>query len=164
MRSLLWSTATLIILICTAACSTPTPDKRTLEIQDPWARAVNLSAVDAKPTPEGSEETENSGVNSAVYLTIVNSSSTRDQLLSVTCAAADAVEIHKVQMDNDVMSMHPLHSLEIPANSSVELAPGGLHIMLIGLKHNLTAGESLPVTLVFENAGEITIQAEIRAP
>ncbi len=164
MRHLLWSTTTLIILICTAACSTPTPSNPTLEIRDPWARAVNLSAVDVEPTLEGSGLAEDSGVNGAVYLTIVNSSNTRDQLLSVTCAAANAVEIHTVQMENDVMSMHPLPDLDIPANSSVELAPGGLHIMLIGLKQNLTAGENLPLTLVFENAGELSIEAEIRTP
>jgi len=60
--------------------------------------------------------------------------------------------------------MHPVDSIEVPANGQVDLKPGGLHIMLIGLTGDLVAGEKIPLTLEFENAGKIQVEAEIRAP
>jgi hypothetical protein len=62
------------------------------------------------------------------------------------------------------MSMHPVESVDVPANGQAELEPGGLHIMLIGLTGDLEAGEKLPLTLEFENAGKVQVEAEIRAP
>jgi copper(I)-binding protein len=60
--------------------------------------------------------------------------------------------------------MRPIDYVEVPANGEAELKPGGMHIMLIGLKRDLKAGEKIPLVLVFENAGEIDVQAEVRAP
>ena len=75
------------------------------------------------------------------------------------------MEIHETTMDGDVMHMQQVSGgIEIPANGQVELKPGGLHVMLIGLTRDLNPGETFPVTLQFENAGAVTVEAEVRQP
>ena len=58
--------------------------------------------------------------------------------------------------------MQPVARLEIPAGGSVELKPGSYHIMLIGLKQDLKAGDTIEITLTFEKAGEVKVTAEVR--
>jgi copper(I)-binding protein len=104
------------------------------------------------------------GMNSAAYMLIHNGTSQTDRLLRVESNAAQAVELHRSEVVDEVMTMRPVESIEIPAGGEVRLEPGGLHVMLIGLTQPLEAGSSIPLTLVFENAGEITVDAEVRAP
>jgi copper(I)-binding protein len=61
------------------------------------------------------------------------------------------------------MRMRPVADIPVPANGSVTLQPGGLHLMLIGLTQPLAVGQSVPVTLRFERAGEVTIQLAVQA-
>jgi hypothetical protein len=63
--------------------------------------------------------------------------------------------------EGGVMKMRPAGPLEIPPGGELRLAPGGLHIMLMELKQPLTEGESLPLTLIFETAGEVTLKVPI---
>lgn len=78
-----------------------------------------------------------------------------DRLLGVSTPAAASVELHTVAMVGDVMQMRQLDAVELPAGKKVEFKPGGLHLMLLGLKQPLMAGAKLPVTLRFEKAGEL---------
>ncbi|MFM2105038.1 MAG: hypothetical protein RL338_70 [Chloroflexota bacterium] len=97
------------------------------------------------------------------FLTISNPGSTADALLSASSPAAAAVEIHETSMGADgMMGMTPVDRIGIPAGGTVELAPGGFHLMLIGLTAPLAAGDEVELTLVFEQAGEITVTAEVR--
>ncbi len=70
-------------------------------------------------------------------------------------------------MQNDVMKMRQVPAIDLPAGTPVDLKPGGYHIMLMGLTHQLNAGDKIPVTLIFENTAkqqsDITVQAEVRA-
>ncbi len=66
-------------------------------------------------------------------------------------------------MDGMVMKMRQLDMLAVKAGETVKLAPGGLHIMLIRLKEPLREGMSVPLTLVFEKAGEVSVEAPVRA-
>jgi copper(I)-binding protein len=66
-------------------------------------------------------------------------------------------------MDGDVMKMRQVEAIEVPAGKSVELKPGGLHIMFIGLKAPLKAGDKFPLKLKFEKAGEVTVQVNVEA-
>jgi copper(I)-binding protein len=78
--------------------------------------------------------------------------------------AAERVEVHNMSMDGGVMTMRPVEGgLEIPAGGAVELKPGGLHLMLIGLKAPLTEGGSVPLTLVFDNGERIDAPLGVRA-
>jgi copper(I)-binding protein len=65
-------------------------------------------------------------------------------------------------MDNGVMRMRPIEALDIPANGTVELKPGGTHVMLMELKQPLQAGAALELDLKFEKSGERKVMAEVR--
>lgn len=117
-----------------------------LEIQHPWAR----------PTVAG----QSAGGG---YLAIRNTGSVADRLLGGTAAGAASVELHEMRMDGDVMRMREIKALELPAGKLVTLAPGGLHLMLMGLKAPLKVGDKLPVKLRFEKAGEVEVVFHVQS-
>ena len=87
------------------------------------------------------------------------------RLVSATSPMASSVEIHQMAMDGNVMTMRALpDGLALPAGKPVALKPGGYHIMLMGLKQALKAGDSVPVTLVIESADKKRETLEIKAP
>lgn len=92
---------------------------------------------------------------------------TDSRLVAISSSAVPVVELHEMAMDNHVMKMRQIPGLDLPAGKSVELKPGGYHIMLMDLKQQVKAGESLPLTLVFEDkAGKrqtVEVKAEVRA-
>jgi periplasmic copper chaperone A len=94
-------------------------------------------------------------------------SSSGGRLVSAASPLAGTVEIHEMSMDGSVMKMRAVASIELPAGRMVKLEPGGYHIMLMGLKQPLKAGDKVPVTLVVEGAANkretIQIEAPVRA-
>lgn len=95
----------------------------------------------------------------AGYLTIRNAGPLPDRLIAVSSPRAAKVEIHTMSLDDGIMRMRPLaNGLEVPAGGETSLAPGGNHIMLIGLKGPLKEGERVPATLRFARAGTITVR------
>ncbi len=123
--------------------------EETIRIVDPWARAAMQM---------GGTST------SAVYLVIRNEGEQADRLLGAESEAAQTVELHQSKMEGGTMKMEPVEAIDIPPGGQVELKPGGLHIMLIGLKRDLPAGERLTLVLHFERAGDIEVEAEVRQP
>jgi periplasmic copper chaperone A len=100
----------------------------------------------------------------AGYMTISNQAGAAVRLTGGSSAAAQSVEVHNMTMDGGVMQMRPVDGgLEIPANGAVELKPGGLHLMLIGLQRPLAEGESVPVTLTFDDGTRIDAVLAVRA-
>ena len=88
-----------------------------------------------------------------------------DRLLSASAVAVAArVELHTMSMDGDVMRMRQVEAIDLPAGKTVELKPGGLHMMFVGLKAPLKAGDRFPVTLKFEKAGQVTVDVVVEAP
>jgi copper(I)-binding protein len=77
---------------------------------------------------------------------------------------AGTVEIHEMKMDNGVMRMRAMPALTLPANQAVDLAPGGYHVMLMGLKQVLKPGDSVPLTLVVEGPDKQRRNIEVSAP
>ncbi len=116
-----------------------------IAIESAWARAAGRTGT------------------SAVYLVIRNHSSQDDVLLGARSDVADTVEVHRSFMDQGMMRMEPAGRVVVPARGTLTLEPGGLHIMLIGLRRDLTEGTHLTVTLQFERAGPITVQVPVRA-
>jgi copper(I)-binding protein len=103
------------------------------------------------------------GGNGVVYLELGNGGRSPDTLLKVESQAAQVAELHETKIDeNDVMQMGPLATIEVPAGGSVSLEPGGKHIMFIKLKQALKPAEKISLTLVFEKAGSMTVEAEVR--
>lgn len=87
-----------------------------------------------------------------------------DRLLRAESNVAGKVELHTTIIESDVMSMRPLDSLPLPPTGSFALKPQGVHIMLMDLKKNFVAGESFPLTLIFEKAGSVAVEVDVRAP
>ena len=87
-----------------------------------------------------------------------------DKLLSARSAVSASVEIHSMSMEGDVMRMRQVDAIALPAGKTVELKPGGLHIMFVGLKAPLKAGDKFPMTLKFEKAGEVEVIVNVEAP
>lgn len=87
------------------------------------------------------------------------------KLVGVSSPVATA-ELHEMKMDtNNVMRMRQVPSLDLPKMQDVQLKPGGYHVMLMGLKQQLKAGDSVPITLKFEQGGKVieqTVKAEVR--
>ena len=88
----------------------------------------------------------------------------KDKLLSVSADVSKTVELHEMKMEGDVMRMRQVDGIELQAGKTVELKPGGYHVMFIGLKAPLKAGDKFPVKLRFEKAGEVTVEVKVEAP
>lgn len=109
-----------------------------------------------------SRPTIGSAPNSAAYLKITNRGGTPDTLMGVKSDVAKRVELHTVKMDGGVMRMRAVKGvIAVPANASVELKPGGFHIMLIGLTRKLSAADTFDLTLQFERQGEVPVQVQV---
>jgi len=115
-----------------------------LTIGHPWAR----------PTPGGV-------TNGAVYVTLINQGKTPDRLLQASSPIAAGVMLHSNVKEGDIVRMRHVESVEIPPGQTVELKPGGLHIMLMGLTRPLKEGDMVPLTLTFANEGEVAIEVMV---
>jgi len=128
-----------------------------LTIEDAWARPALIDG------------------NGAVYMTIQNGTENDDILLGALTDAAEVVELHDVVM-KDVsemasedtenggdmaMQMVKQEFVQVHAGETVRFEPGSLHVMLIGMKNNLIEGDTITLTLIFQNAGEVTIQVPV---
>lgn len=98
------------------------------------------------------------------FLTIVNHGSQDDRLVSVTIAAdVRTVELHQMAMSNDVMTMRKLNDgVPLPAGQTVEMKPGGLHMMIMGVKAPFKAGGTVHAVLQFEKAGKVEIDIPVK--
>ncbi|MCX7663158.1 MAG: copper chaperone PCu(A)C [Tepidimonas fonticaldi] len=85
------------------------------------------------------------------------------RLVAGESPVAGVVEIHEMAMDGDVMRMRAIPGLALPAGRPVELKPGGYHVMLMDLKRPIAGGETVPLTLVFENAAGQRVRQEVQA-
>ena len=87
-----------------------------------------------------------------------------DKLVSITADVSKSVELHTMTMEGDVMRMRQVDAIELAAGKTVELKPGGYHVMFVGLKAPLKAGDKFPAKLKFENAGEVDVTFNVEAP
>ena len=99
---------------------------------------------------------------SAAYFVIKNSSAAPDRLLAAKSPVANIAEVHTTIREGEVMKMRAAGPVEIKAGETIAFAPGGLHVMLVGVKDKLEEGARVPITLVFEKAGERTIEAVVK--
>lgn len=132
-----------LAFISIAACTPPAE----IEISEPWARA-RASAGDAD--------------TAAVFMTITARSA--DRLIGASTPAAATTSLMTMSSDGGMMAMSDVDDIPLPANTPVSLDPSGLHVWLEGLHAPLTAGETFPLTLQFENAGEREITVSIIEP
>ena len=84
-------------------------------------------------------------------------------VVGITSPVADRVEIHEMKMNNETMTMRAIPSLPLDAGKTVQLAPGGFHIMLFGLHQQVKAGDSVPLTLMIEDSQKRRSSVDIKA-
>ncbi|WP_332854171.1 copper chaperone PCu(A)C [Duganella sp. S19_KUP01_CR8] len=106
-----------------------------VEVRDAWIRATVPSAK-----------------STGVFMQL--KSKQAGQLVEVRSSVAGVAEIHHMEMDGQMMKMHAVPSLDLPAGQNVDLATGGYHVMLMDLKRQLKEGETVPVTLVIRKKGK----------
>ena len=114
-----------------------------LTVQQPWAR----------PAAQGQM--------GAIYLTVTDTGAP-DRLIGVKTPVADEAELHETIKDGNVMKMRPVAAVPVAPGQPLVLAPGGYHVMLMGLKRPLKEGDKVPVTLVFEKAGAVQAEVAVR--
>lgn len=139
-----------LALLAMTACSPggPAPDAS--------AGAVRVEGAICRPTPPGRQTT-------GCYLTLTASAA--DRLTAVTSPLASRVQIHESRMESNMMMMRPLpDGLPLPAGQAVALAPGGKHLMLLGVGEPLAAGDTVALTLTFASAAPMQVAATVGQP
>ena len=117
------------------------------------ADTIQVENAFARVSPAGS---------GGAFMTIKNTANKADRLVGISTDAARRAELHITKTKDGVMSMQRVPAIDIPANGSASLAPGGYHIMLFGIDKSLKTGDTIKLHLQFENAGERTVPVEIR--
>ena len=138
--------ATALVAACTTsggAASAGSPGG--LSVSDSWVRAAGTD----QPT--------------AAYLVIDNQTAAADALVGVSSPDAATCELHETMTDPSAMTgMQPVDRVEVPAGGQVRLAPGGFHVMVMGLRRPLANGDQVELDLQFEHAGRVVVRAEVR--
>lgn len=145
MKKLFSSVAVVIGVLLVSSAGAQSASNAGLAFDAPWVRA---SAPGQK--------------NGAGYVQIKNKSGQTDRLISATTANVGRVELHTIINENGVAKMRQVQGIEVPAGAGATLAPGGFHIMFMGLNAPFQAGDVVPVTLRFEKAGEVKVDFEIK--
>jgi len=150
MQNIIAKSVACLALLSAAAASAhdhAPPQAATLHVHQAWSRPT-VAAV-----PVG-----------VVYMDLDNQGSTTERLLSASSEVAGRVELHESIMDGEMMRMRPIQAVDIAPTSTTQLKPGGLHLMLMGLKAPLVQGQTFPLSLVFEQTGTVTVQVQVRDP
>ena len=130
---------TLSTLCCAHALA------QVVTVSDPWARA----------TVTGQKAT-------GAFMTLT--ASQHSKLVAASTPVAGITEIHEMKMDKDVMRMSSVAALDLPAGKTIELKPGGYHVMLMDLKNPLADKSNIPLTLTFEDAKGQKSQQVLQVP
>ena len=134
----------LLVACCAAAFAIlPVAAQNAPKVEGAWAR----------PTVEG--QAAGGG-----FLKIVGGAAA-DRLVAASAGVSHRVELHTMTMDGNIMRMREIDAIDVPAGQTVELKPGGLHVMFMELKAPLKNGSSFPLTLRFEKGGEVTVQMTV---
>ena len=138
-------TARSFVLCCALAVSFTA-----LGADDYRADALRIDHPFARATPPGAR-------TGAVFFTVDNAGRQTDRLLRASTPIAAGVILHQMALEDGIMKMRAVPSVEVRSGGRLELKPSGYHLMLLDLKQPLKAGEKFPLTLTFERAGTITI-------
>ncbi len=156
-----WATLSMLLLVGGYASAQP-PEHHAITVENAWARRAPMMAPGGAHAGAAPGMPGMGGGNGAIYVTIRNTGAAPDALVSATSDAAQKVELHQTKNEGGVMMMAPIPELEVPAGGTIEMRPGGYHVMLLGLTRDLAPGDTVRVTLNFRRAGAVTVQAPVR--
>ena len=133
------------------------------------ALLLGLATAEAAPVTVGplvvddvtASATLGRSTTAAAYVTIRNDGTLPDRLVAASSPLAERAGLHLSLVDGGVMRMRPLEAVDVPAHGEAVLAPGGVHVMLVGLEAPLRQGQSFALTLDFEHAGEVVVTATV---
>jgi periplasmic copper chaperone A len=137
-------TLSIALLLASSAALAHSYSVGDIAVEHPWAR----------PTVAGQQA-------GGGYMVLTNKGKQDDKLLRASSPAAARVELHTMSMDGNVMRMREVADIAVKAGGSVELKPGALHVMFMGLKAPLTLDSKIAVTLEFEKAGKVTVDFNV---
>lgn len=153
MRKLAFLALPLLLAACEGESRTSASTETTVDGQT--VAEVNATGPWCRPTPNGRDMT-------ACYITLT--SSTGDRVINIISPRAARSELHAVSTEGGVMSMTAMENgLELPAGQTVALAPGGDHIMLMGVTVPLAEGDLVPLALTFESGAQIALEVPVTA-
>ena len=115
-----------------------------IEVHEAWARPVTQ------------------GNTAAAYFSLHNHTQSDDELIGASSTIADTVEIHESKMENNVMTMNMLSSVQLKAGDELMFEPGGLHVMFIGVKQDLKVGDEFELVLKFKNHADIPVSIKVQ--
>lgn len=133
----------VFVLLCSVSPSFA--EENSIEVTNAWSRATTKGA--------------HAGV---IYLTLKNTGTEADSLLSAQSNIAKNVMLHTTIMEGDIAKMRHVEKLLLPVNETIVMEPGGLHIMLMGLTQALEKEQTVPLTLTFENADNVTVDVTVK--
>ena len=145
MKNLLHTTALVSTLAAALASAPAWAQSAAVQVEGAWARA----------SVQGQK-----GTGAFMRLTAKDGA----RLVRAESPAAGVAEVHEMKMDGDVMKMRAVPALDLPAGKTVELKPGGYHIMLLDLKAPLAKGSAVPLTLVFQDAQGTESRLDLSLP
>jgi periplasmic copper chaperone A len=146
----------LILLSIAAAAFAALAIATPLQAEEIKAGDLVISQAWSRATPKGAKV-------GGGFLTIENKGTAPDRLIGGSADVAGSVQVHEMSMDSGVMKMRPMENgLAIEPGKTVKLAPGGFHLMIMGLKAPLKQGDKVPVTLEFEKAGKVTVSLDVQ--
>ena len=119
-------------------------------------KMLRVSNAFARATPPGAKVT-------GAFMSIVNQGKDADRLVAASSPVAGVVEIHEMAMEGGVMKMRAVTGIDLKPGATLEMRPGGYHVMLEELKQPLKQGDQIPVLLTFEKAGTMEIKVKVEA-
>ena len=154
-----WAIVVLLLGVVLAGCTTVVAPAETaadaMPAMAPEPGKITVMDARSRPSPMA-------GGKGAAYLVVLNGLDAEVQLTSAATDAADVVELHETVDDNGVMRMIPQpDGFTVPAGGSVELKPGGKHVMMIGLVKPLETGDEFELTLNFDNGESMTLTVPV---
>lgn len=151
----------------TAAPAAAPAGSSAITVKDAWARPtvpMGDTKADATPAAGDSSGMNMDGPLSAAYMVIENAGAA-DRLLGVSGDVAAMVQVHQTKEKDGMMMMEEAKDgVELPANGSLELKPGGYHVMLMSVKNELKPGDTFKLTLKFGSRAEIPVDVTVREP
>jgi len=144
----------IVFLLAPFLISCSSSNSPEIKVENVWSWPVEAMLDD-----QGS-----SHCTGVVYLTIVNEGAA-DRLIAIQTEVAEVIEFHETRKQGDIMTMQRVEgAIEIPADGQVAFKPGGLHIMLMGLKRSLDPSDRFELVLEFKKSGLVKVESEVRQP